>query len=301
MNRVLITGGGGIVGSYAKQVFDVDNVDLLVTNKKDTKSKNYLDCTDYFQILRCVNEFMPKVIIHLVAQTNVDKAETNKEQTYRTNTLSTIYVAHIAKQFDIKLVYVSTGGIFQSNDSTRLFNEYDQPCPPTYYGKTKWYGEQEVKNIMGSNFVIARAGWMMGGGLEIDHKFVGFMSKILLKSKQKDVHCVNDVFGSPTYALDLLVGIRNILNLRKNVTGVYHLNNGLDAPVSRCDILKIMNDVLGTNKNIIPVPSTHFHLDATRPPSESIISVKTKPEGIEQRFWETSLIQYLENEIKKEK
>jgi len=294
-NKLFVTGGGGMVGSYVDTIFS--EWETYITDRRGVGDNHKLDCSNYNEFKEHVEQINPDVILHLAANTNVDVAEGNLKETYLSNTQSTIHAAELAAWYGSKLVYISTGGIFQSNDETKLFNEYDTPNPPTIYGKTKQWGEIEVERILPDNSIVARAGWMMGGGLQRDHKFVGFMSKLLMDGSDNVIPCARGVFGSPTYAYDLLNGIKKILDHRENLCGTFHLSNQLESPVSRFEMLVEMNNLLKTNRVFQEVDPIYFDLDAERPPSEAINSIKMPMEGLQQPTWQDALSRYITNEI----
>jgi dTDP-4-dehydrorhamnose reductase len=57
---------------------------------------------------------------------------------------------------------------------------------------------------------IVRAGWMFGGR-DHDKKFVGkIVARCLERRDQAEIKAVDDEFGSPTYAKDLLTTVRRL-------------------------------------------------------------------------------------------
>ena len=68
----------------------------------------------------------------------------------------------------IPLLYISTAGVFYG-DKDQCFDESDKPNPKNHYAKSKYYGEFYVIENS-NNYLICRAGWMMGGGPNKDKK-----------------------------------------------------------------------------------------------------------------------------------
>ena len=133
---------------------------------------------------------------------------------------------------------------------------------------------------------------MMGGGRK-DIKFVGKIAQKIL-SGEKRLKIVNDRFGSPTYAKDLVSGIKRLLDGSKE--GIYHLVNGWGC--SRYDMALEIRGILNRGDvEIIPVSSSDFLLDANRAPSEEIINQRLIEEGDNwMRDWKEALKDYLVND-----
>ena len=132
---------------------------------------------------------------------------------------------------------------------------------------------------------------MMGGGRK-DVKFVGKIAQKIL-SGEKQLKVVNDRFGSPTYAKDLVGGIQRLLDSSKE--GIYHLVNGWGC--HRYDMALEIRRILNKEVEILPVSSSHFSLDANRATSEEIMNQRLITEGDNwMRGWKEALEDYLLND-----
>ncbi len=270
-DKILITGANGMVGSY---------VDFGI--KTDKRS---LDITDLKEVLAVCRKYDPEAIIHLAAETDVDKCERDPEYAYFVNGIGTYNMAVAAKELGIKLVYISTAGVFDGTKESP-YNEEDEPNPQNYYGHSKFLGELAVRGML-ENYLILRVCWMIGGGPEKDKKFV---AKIINQIKNKEVgeiRVVNDQIGSPTFGKDLLKGIKILL--QKDKRGIFHMSNiGI---VSRYDVAKFIVNALRPEVKVIPVESSYFNLDAKRIKNEGLVSKINL-----MRPWQEVLMEYLETE-----
>jgi len=160
------------------------------------------------------------------------------------------------------------------------------------YGNSKLRGAQILASLL-NRFYIVRAGWMIGGSRK-DKKFVGkIMRKIV--GGEKHLRVVDDKFGNPTYAKDLLQGIRRLLNT--DYYGLYHMvNTGM---VSRYQIALAIRDILARpDIEIEPVSSAFFPLPAPRARSEAMRNYKLDLLGLNyMRPWQAALREYLETEF----
>ena len=98
----------------------------------------------------------------------------------------------------IPIIYISTAGIFDGKKD--LYDDWDEPNPLGHYARSKYNGELYVEKNS-NQYLILRAGWMMGGGPNKDKKFVNKIYKQIIE-KKKILNVVNDKLGTPTYTVD---------------------------------------------------------------------------------------------------
>ena len=270
LDKVLITGACGMVGSYAN--FGI---------RTDRRS---LDVTDLEEVQAVCRKYKPEAIIHLAAETDIDRCERDPEYAYMVNAIGTYNMATVAKELGIKLVYVSTAGVFDGQKKTS-YTEKDEPNPKNYYGASKFLGELAIRGML-ENYIIARVCWMFGGGPEKDQKFV---AKIIKQLDNKEVKVVTDQIGSPTFGKDLVAGIKKLL--RNDARGVYNLANR--GVCSRYEFAEAIVKILKKDTKILPIKMSDLKMSAARTYNEGMISkIKT------QRNWRDALKEYLKTEWK---
>lgn len=268
---MLVTGAKGAVGSYAEQVFG-SKYDLILVDKDELDITDPADC-DW------ITEVGPDVVLHLAAATDVDACQRDKGLAWETNARGTANIARASR--DSKLVYVSTAGVFRGDKKTP-YVESDKPYPVNAYGWAKLRGEHFVETVH-PDWLIVRSGWMFGGN-GLDHKFVGKIQTQIAEGQQ-ELLAVNDKFGSPTYALDLLRVIDDLLE-----TGEQGLFHGANAGIcSRFDVAKAIVELTGATVDVVPVGSDQFPLPAPRAVSEAMESERREP----SRGWRDALAEYL--------
>lgn len=273
-NNVLITGASGMVGSYVDFGIKADH--------------RFLDVSDLKEVMSIVEKHKPRAILHLAAETDVDRCERDPDYAYRVNSLGTYNLAMAAKRLGTKLVYISTAGVFDGKKNDP-YNEKDIPNPQNYYGHSKFLGELAVQGLL-DNYLILRVCWMMGGGPKKDQKFVAKIINQLLNPDVKKIMAVNDQTGSPTFAKDIVGAIKVLVG--ENKRGIFHLvNKGIG---SRYDIAKFIMDFFGSQKKLESVPSSFFSLDAKRASNEGLKSSLDL-----MRPWDDALRDYLKNEWEK--
>lgn len=285
--RILVTGAGGMAGSYAAEVFLGDVVIAAGTGA----GLVHLDVCDSEEVASVVSDVEPDVVLHLAAATDVDRCEQDPDWAYRTNAIGTQHVALACQRSGAVLVYVSTGAIF-SGEKAEPYIEFDTPQPVNVYGRSKLAAEQIVTSLL-QRYYIVRTGWMVGGGVK-DKKFVGKIARLLMEG-QTPLRVVNDTWGSPTYAHDLLEGIRALL--KTGYYGVYHLVN--KGRCTRYEIALVVRDLLDRRDiTIVPVSSADFILPAPRGRSEALRNFRLELLGLDtMRAWPDALRDYVEREL----
>lgn len=279
-----------MVGHYAKKVF----CDFDLISSDIMGSFEMLDVTDPIASRRVISKTKPHTVLHLAALTDVDKCEREKELAYKCNRDGARNIALACKEIDAEMVYISSGSVF-SGALGRPARETDAPDPVNVYGKSKLAGEREVSSILKKHYII-RAGWMIGGGPDKDKKFVGKIMKKILEG-EKNLKIINDKFGTPVYAQDLLAGIKELLN-RKGSHGLYHMVNENGKECSRYGITVSIKEILKKHDlKIEPVSSGLFNLSAPRARSEALENYRLKELGLGiMRPWKDALSEYLKVE-----
>ena len=294
--KMYIAGCGGMLGDAFYKFYK--NKYILKCTDKNTKNYKwlqYLDFNNYKNYQSDVKKFKPDILVHLGALTDLEYCETNMEETYLTNYISVENATYIANEIDIPLVFISTAGIFDGKK--KEYDDWDVPNPLCHYARSKYKAEIFVSNNSAKG-LVCRAGWMMGGGINKDKKFVNLIIKQILKNKKK-IYVVNDKLGTPTYTHDF---VKNLDLLIKNkYWGVYNLV--CQDVTSRYEVAKEIIKLLNLQKKIkiIKVNSSYFKKNyfVKRPASERLINSKLKLRNLDiMRNWKVCLKEYIDNEYK---
>lgn len=285
--KLLVTGGAGMVGSYVADVFG--GAEVVLTDIVGAVRR--LDVRDGAAVAAAIAETHPDAVLHLAAATDVDRCEQEPDWAHGSNALGTEHVAAACAPAAIPLVYVSTGAVF-AGDKPEPYTEHDAPHPSNVYAASKLAGERAVTGRLRRYFIV-RAGWMFGGGIALDNKFVGKITRLIVQGRRR-LEAVDDKLGSPTYARDLLQTIRALL--RSEAYGLYHAANV--GACTRYEMALAIRDVLGrADIEIVPVSSDRFPLPAPRGRSEALASVKLASAGVKVRGWQEALREYVSTQL----
>tara|TARA_B100000989_G_scaffold299050_1_gene292524 strand:- start:8622 stop:9533 length:912 start_codon:yes stop_codon:yes gene_type:complete len=290
IKNIYISGCGGMLGEAFYNVFKKDY--NIICSDKEPKDiwLDKLDFTNYEEYEKNVISSKSDLLIHLGAMTNLEECENNPKETFLNNTKSVEFAINIAKKIQIPLVFISTAGIFDGKKD--LYYDEDMPNPISLYGKSKYDSEKLIEENL-TNFIIARAGWMMGGGEKKDKKFVNNIIN-QLKEGAKELNIVDDKNGTPTYTYDFANQIK--LLIENNIRGKFNVVcKGLSSRLEVAyEILKFFN--LEKNIQINKVNSSFFKdkYFAKRPKSERLLNNKLDKLSLNQmRNWKECLVEYL--------
>lgn len=288
-NRVYIAGCGGMLGRAVYQ--DLSAISTLKATDIDLNIDwlSYADVRDYKGINASICEFKPDFLINLAALTDLEYCEKNQENAWLTNCLGAENLALIAARLNIPLVYISTAGIVDGEQD--VYNDFGSHNPLSVYGKSKYGGELAVQTLAPKHFIF-RAGWMMGGGPEVDKKFINKIYR-QIKAGCTELFVVDDKLGTPTYTKSFARGIR--LVAETELYGVY--NQVCSGSGSRYDVAVEFVRLLGLENEVrvTKVGSERFAAEyfAPRPASEKLVNLKLQARGIDfMPHWKDALADY---------
>lgn len=275
--KILVTGSNGMMGWGIKKVFKEH--DLILTDKHN------LDVTNIDQVKKFVY-CKADIIIHLAAETDHYRAEMNPKNTYFINQTGTTNMVFLANTISAKLVYVGTCGIFNGTKSSYV--EIDSACPLNHYGRSKWYGETETFKIKNTH-LVARSGWAMGGGPNIDKKFVNLIYR-QISNGAKMIYAIADVYGTPTYTPYFAEFIRDNID-----DGIYGIRHYTGNKASRYDVAKEFVRLMGVGVEVIPVTYDEYHnkfgLKVPYTKCEVLSTIYVSP--YKYRDWQEGLAEYV--------
>jgi len=285
--KILITGAAGMLGSALCPALIKKNHEIVATDLAPNDGIEFLDIRDFKKVEETIERIEPDIVMHLAAETDVDRCELEPDHAFRTNTIGTQNVSVVCQKRNIVMVYISTIGVFYG-DQFEPYTEFDLPNPINIYGRSKLEGEKIVQSLL-NKFYIVRAGWMVGGGSTRDKKFVG---KIIKKMDETNLlKAVNDKIGSPTYTVDFSRCVSDLIDT--GYYGLYHCTN--KGYCSRFDVAKKIVEIMGrSDVTVEPVSSAFFPLPASRARSEMSRNYKLELLGMDKtRNWEDALKDYL--------
>jgi dTDP-4-dehydrorhamnose reductase len=257
MINVAITGANGLVGSQIISLLPPDFHFLPVSHKdvditKKTDVTSYLDELDY------------DLILHLAGYTNVEGAETEKEQAHLLNVEGTKNLFEASQKKQKPFIYISTDFVFDGTNPP--YDEESIPHPLGYYAKTKYDGE----NIVKDHAMIVRISYPYGNATSPKPDFVTRLKKLLAEGQELTM--MTDATITPTFIPDIAESFDHLL--RHFSTEVFHIVGSQN--ISPYQAGKAIAQTFGFSEDLIK-PTTYAEYSkgkAPRPQYSSAISKK---------------------------
>lgn len=275
MERILLLGGSGILGSEALRLLASENLDYVAPASRD------LDITDKDQLLSYISEFNPAWIFNCAAWTNVDGAESSFEEARQLNSIAVENVGIAADLFECKVIHISTDYVFDG-EASEPYTENSFTLPLNKYGESKLQGERALLAVLPFAYIV-RTSWLYGvSGKSFVKTFTG------KAFRNEGARVVDDQVGSPTSARDLATGI---LSIYKNQPqpGIYNYSNR--GSCSWFELAQSIYKTVGANQALVlPISSDSLSFIAKRPKFSLLSKEKWISAGLsEVPKWEDSL------------
>jgi dTDP-4-dehydrorhamnose reductase len=197
-----------------------------------------LDITDPKAVEDAFARIRPEAVLNCAAWTDVDGAESHREQAHAVNADGPRNLALAAAWERVPLLHVSTDYVFageaflDAGGAPRAYVESDPTGPRSVYGQTKLAGEREVLAASPRHTVV-RSAWLFGTG---GRNFADTM--LTLAGERDAVRVVTDQVGCPTWTGHLAPALLGLLE--REVAGLVHLAgaghiswNGFTAEIFR--------------------------------------------------------------------
>jgi len=167
--KIIVTGGCGFIGSYVvnealrigHEVMVVDNLTYaasMANVPSESSNKNYsfvkLDISNNMAVRQVVMDYQPDSIIHLAAETHVDRSISDSSLFISTNIIGTFNLLEAFRNLikvtsidNKRFIHVSTDEVFGSLNLSvaEKFNEYSRYAPRSPYAASKASSDHLVR------------------------------------------------------------------------------------------------------------------------------------------------------------
>jgi dTDP-4-dehydrorhamnose reductase len=210
LSRALILGASGQLGTELQRTVP-SGIAITALDVQD------VDIRDRDAVTRSIATIRPDTVINCAAFTNVDGAESARDEAMATNAAAAGIIAEASAGCGARLLHVSTDYVFDGNAGSP-YRPDSATAPLNVYGESKLEGERRVL-ANGKGAVVIRTAWLHSG---VGSNFVRTAVRLLGAGSSMKV--VDDQIGTPTRARNLAQALWS-LRSRPDAAGTLHFTD----------------------------------------------------------------------------
>ena len=293
--KILVTGGGGCVGSHIVNNLDqheVLSVDDLSSGKLERISipNKKVDIKNTQELLEIFKSFNPDVVIHTAAQVMARESLDKPFFDAQTNILGTISILECCKQTNVKkVIYTSTGGACYGEPISLPVSEDAPKFPLSPYGASKYAAEKYIhlySYLHNFDYLIFRFGNVFGTH---DDPKTNRVTSVFITKLLNNEECLIFGDGHQTrdflYATDIAKTVAQYVD-KPTPSKIYNLASGQSVSVNQ--IYQIITEHLNINKPAKHVEAIKGEIrDITLDVSKAKKELGWNPTPFEQAMKET--------------
>jgi dTDP-4-dehydrorhamnose reductase len=246
MQRILVTGGGGLLAYQLKKIAPRDLEFLFLGHAE-------FDLTNPDSMAQRLEEFQPQVVINTAAYNLVDRCEIERDLSWAVNATGPQTLANLCAERNIRLVHYGTDYVFDGAKKSP-YGETDTANPLNHYAAGKFAGEQAALRASPAHLAL-RTSWVFDWHPTQAKTFIHTVLKMVREGRP--IKAATDQVSVPTFASDLALWTLELI--RSGANGLFHAVN--DEGLSRFDWTKS-----------ILAEAVHARLISTEPPVEPVLS-----------------------------
>jgi dTDP-4-dehydrorhamnose reductase len=293
MDRLLVTGGSGLLGSNVAYLGSDRFVAQLTYNSHPVSvpgcASVRMDLTNGIDVRRTVERFRPHLIVHTAALLPAKLCEENPALARAIHIDGVGYLCDAAREVGANLIHISTDWVFEGTQE--LYREEDTPTPINEYGRSK-LGSERVVQESGVDHCIIRPslyGWNFRR-----NKFCYAEMVLETLGRGEKFFAPDDQYFAPILVNVLAEAMFEIY--ARNITGVLHVTGS--EVCSRYGFCKTAAEVFGLDRDLVKpvaISREYFGVNVPRHQSLDVSRAKslltTKLPGIREGILEMKRLQ----------
>ncbi|WP_413287806.1 SDR family oxidoreductase [Bdellovibrio sp. HCB337] len=251
--KILVLGGKGMLGSALVPFLAAQSSWQVFTHSQRERADYTSDLSVYENVKELLLQSRPDYVVNLLALTDVDLCERERELAYKLNVapLKNLARCSLKDSIPFKLVHISTDHVYDS----KLAKESDVKIV-NHYALTKYLGD-EMAGLC--NAVVLRTSFF-GVATEKKKSFSDWVLETL--KANKPINGFDDIYFSPVHSTTLCQGIER--SISQFHPGVYNL--GSNQGMSKYEFIVELARLHGLNESLVkPVNYKNVALTTPRP------------------------------------
>lgn len=278
-SRVLVTGASGQLGSIIVNTFR----DVTVIPHTHAS----LDIGDPAAVIRAVATAEPDVIINCAAFNHVDAAEDRPVEALTVNALAVRTLARAADTAGAIFVHYGSDFVFDGT-ATQPYTEESKPAPQSVYAASKLLGEWFALDA--PRAYVLRVESLFGAPREWTGRRGSLDAIVDGLEHGREVRVFNDRVVSPSYAVDIAMATRHLIE-RRAPYGLYHCANAGHA--TWYEVAREAARLLGVEPRFMTVSVDDVQMRAERPRFCALDPGKLAATGFTMPPWQDALRRWL--------
>ncbi len=260
MTRILITGASGflghnlVVGLCARHEVFAGYLTNRPEGHKCTAVR--LDVTKANDVLSCMEQIRPELVVHSAAMSQPDECEREPERAQEVIVDGTRNVAAACRRTDARLLHVSTDLVFDGKRG--LYTEEDEVQGISVYSRAKIDAERAIQSIAPLS-ILLRVALLFGVGSAHHPGSVAAIVRTWHVGRALTFY--TDQYRTPTYAPQVMEAVEKIIE-RPGTHGILHLG-GADR-VSRFEFAVSLAERAGIPLHLVR-PGSMFDFQGAAP------------------------------------
>ncbi len=237
--NLLLLGSAGLLGSYLSKYLKISGYNFYTHSLTNDTDYN-VDLTSFHGVNELIIKTKPRIILNLVALTDVDLCEREPNKSYLLNvrTVENIVAAIKKSAPKCHLIHISTDQVY---DGIGLNNE-SNICLRNYYAYSKYAAELCALNVSST---ILRTNFFGRSLCKGRSSFTDWIFNSL--HDKKSIKVFNDILFSPLSIASLSRMIE--LCIEKKPVGIYNL--GSSSSMSKAEFAQIFASKCGLSINLL--------------------------------------------------
>lgn len=245
MERVVVTGGAGFLGSHVVDALVARGNSVLVIDDLSSGTKENLPPQAQLEVcdirseaaVEAILKFKPNVIVHTAAQISVRRSMQEPALDSDVNVTALLKILQALKSAELPyLVFISTGGALYDEASELPWKETSQIAPLSIYGASKRAAELYLevwRKAYGLKFVSLRPANIFGPRQNPHGEagVVAIFNEVLLKGAVPTVYGTGLQTRDYVYVTDVVSAVLSAIE--RKYQGACNIGTGIETSVNQ--------------------------------------------------------------------